>query len=143
MPAWIWLVLGILSVVLELLVPSGFFLFILGLAGLAVGVLSALGVIGGWVPQVIVFCSLAIVFWIAFGNRLSRLLSRSSDSKKQGQLVGAIVTLQSDILPGGTGQGELWGSQWTVENIGSESLAAGSKSAVVASQGIKLQVRAK
>jgi membrane protein implicated in regulation of membrane protease activity len=138
-----WLVLGILAVALELIVPSGFFLFILGAAGLVVGVLSVLNVVGSWVPQVIVFCLLAIVFWVAFGKRLSALLSRASTSRTQGQLVGAIVTLQSDILPGGTGSGELWGSQWTVENIGNESLTVGSKSVVVASQGIKLQVRGK
>ncbi len=136
-----WLVLGIVSVVLELLIPSGFFLFILGLAATAVGALVTTGMIGSWMPQVLVFCLAAVVLWIALGKRLAGLLSRGSDTQRRGQLVGAVVTIHEEIRPGGRGSGELWGTQWTVENIGSDSLAAGSRAVVVSSQGINLQVR--
>jgi len=143
MPAWIWLVIGISLVVLELLVPSGFFLFILGLAGVVVGALVAAGIISGWMVEASVFCVAAIGCWLAFGKPLAGIFSRRHSTGHQGQVVGSIVKVTAEIQAGSVGTGTLWGTQWRLENIDSNTLAAGSEAVVVASQGITLQVRKK
>jgi membrane protein implicated in regulation of membrane protease activity len=144
MPAWIWLVLGISLVIFELLVPSGFFLFILGLAGIAVGALVAAGLVAGWIYEVTSYCVIAIVCWLALGKRLAGIFAgKGFGEQQQGQIVGAIVAVSSDIPVGGKGVGTLWGTQWRLENIDSAPLVAGSEAVVVASQGIMLQVKRK
>jgi membrane protein implicated in regulation of membrane protease activity len=142
MPAWIWLVLGISLVIVELLLPSGFFLFILGIAGIVVGAFVATGVISGWMPEVVVFCVVAIGCWLAFGKHLVQLFSRRP-AGHQGQLVGSVVSVTANIPVGSTGTGTLWGTQWRLENIDSSTLTAGSEAVVVSSQGITLQVKRK
>ena len=143
MPAWIWLVLGIFLIILELLTPSGFFLFILGLSGVTVGAFVAGGVFSGWMVEVSVFCVVAVVFWIAMGKRLAGFFLQARPLEHQGQIVGSVVKISNDIPVSGTGTGTLWGTQWQLENVDKTVLAAGSEAVVVASQGIKLQVKKK
>jgi membrane protein implicated in regulation of membrane protease activity len=141
MAAWLWLVLGIVIMMMELMFPSGFFLFILGSAGIIVGVFSAAGVMQGWVSQAIVFCLAALSLWLLLGKRLQGILKPTAF--KEGQLVGSVVRLSENLAPGASGSGVLWGTQWRVENVDSVILAAGSEVLVVSSQGISLQVKRK
>lgn len=141
MPAWIWLILGIAMMALELLLPSGFFLFILGTAGLSVGILVAAGMVSGWLIEVCVFCGIALLVWVLLGKRLSGLFAPKGP--QQGQLVGSVVVVAEEIAPGGHGNGELWGTQWRLENVDQTPLTAGSEAVVVSSQGIRLRVKKK
>jgi membrane protein implicated in regulation of membrane protease activity len=141
MAAWIWLVLGIAIMMMELMFPCGFFLFILGSAGILVGALSAVGLVSGWVAQAALFCFLAVGLWLLMGKRLQGIFKPTAF--KSGQVVGSIVTLSENIAPGASGSGMLWGTQWRVENVDSVILNAGSEVVVVSSQGIGLQVKRK
>jgi membrane protein implicated in regulation of membrane protease activity len=141
MPAWIWLILSITMMILELLMPSGFFLFILGSAGLLLGLLVAIGVVSGWLVEVSVFCVFALAIWFLLGKRLPLLFSASGPSR--GQLVGSVVVCLDEIAPGGHGNGELWGARWRLENIDQVPLAVGSEAVVVDSRGISLCVKRK
>ena len=141
MPAWLWLIFGILLAILELFVPSGFFLLILGASGVVVGVLGVGELALTWFAQVSVFCVLAIFLWVSVGKRLGRTLFKGAP--QQGQIVGSVVVIAKQLAPGEHGSGELWGTNWTVENVDSESLPEGSEAVVVASQGIRLQVKKK
>ena len=141
MAAWLWIVIGIILMMIELMIPSGFFLFIVGMAGLLVGAVSAIGLVQSWIPQGLLFCVMAVGLWILLGKRLQGILKPTAF--KEGKLVGSTVLLSEDIAPGASGSGVLWGTQWRLENIDSVVLNAGSEAVVVASQGIGLQVKRK
>jgi membrane protein implicated in regulation of membrane protease activity len=141
MAAWIWIVLGLVTMIFELMLPSGFFLFILGAAGIIVGVVAAIGLAQSWISQALIFCVLAIGLWLLLGKKLRGVFKPSA--LQEGQVVGSIVTTSENIAPGGTGSGMLWGTQWRLENVDSVILAAGSEAVVVASHGIGLQVKKK
>lgn len=141
MPAHIWLILGILTMALEVLAPSGFFLFILGTSGLIVGLLVTAGFLSNWWIEVSVFCALSVVVWVLLGKRLRGLLG--APGPQAGQLVGSIVVVGEEIAPGKHGSGELWGTQWRLENVDAVTLTAGSEAVVVAGQGVSLQVKKK
>lgn len=141
MYSWMWLVAGVGLMILELFIPSGFIILILGAAAVVVGILSELGLLTTWVPQAALFCVVALGTWIALGQRLQALLG--TKSPQQGQVEGAVVKVTEPIAPGATGSGELWGAAWRIHNIGTEELPVGSEAVVIGSAGITLQVKRK
>jgi membrane protein implicated in regulation of membrane protease activity len=139
MYSWIWLVVGVFLVVLELLTPAGFFLLILGGSAMAVGLLAAIGVCSTWIPQSICFCVIAVVSWLTLGQKLRNRLSQRPP--QQGQVIGSVVKVAQRIAPGETGAGELWGTAWRIRNADSVDLLEGSDAVVVGSEGITLHVK--
>jgi membrane protein implicated in regulation of membrane protease activity len=143
MDAWIWLLGGIGLIVIEVMIPSGFFLLLLGLAALLVGTLVWLGIVGSWGSEVILFGIAAVILWSTLAEKLARSFSRRGVKSPQGQLEGAVVVVDGEIAAGARGLGTLWGSSWRLHNIDSVTLPAGSEAVVVASEGIGLQVKRK
>jgi membrane protein implicated in regulation of membrane protease activity len=70
MESWVWLVAGIGLVIMELVTPCGFFLFILGASAVVVGVVASVGLASSWVVQASLFCAVAVVSWLSFGKRM-------------------------------------------------------------------------
>jgi membrane protein implicated in regulation of membrane protease activity len=140
MAAWIWLVLGLGLMVLELLAPGSFFMLILGLAGLTVGALGLLGLSESLLPQTAIFSVTAVLLWIGLGKRL-RSVSRQRKNEP-GQLVGKRVVVQGDLAPATHGSGELFGSPWRLLNVGEMMIADGAEAEVVGEEGVTLRVRA-
>jgi membrane protein implicated in regulation of membrane protease activity len=141
MESWIWLVIGIGLVIMELVTPCGFYLFILGISAFGVGLLVYLGIVLSWSAQAILFCAFAVACWLIFGQRIRA--ARKQVVAKHGQLEGNIVRIAADIAPGASGSGELWGTQWRIENIGNELLESGAEAVVIASEGVTLKVKRK
>ena len=139
MQSWFCLVIGVVLMMLELLLPSGFFLLILGGSAVVVGALVGLGLFATWIPQAIVFCVVAVLTWLLLGKKLRNVVTASRS--QHGQLVGAVVKVTQTISPGGSGTGELWGASWRMLNVDSVQLEGGSEAVVVGSEGITLQVR--
>lgn len=139
MAPWIWLVLGLGLIALELFLPSGFYLFILGVSGILVGLAAATGLSGSWVIQSILFCVVAVLVWIGLGEKLRRMFFKRG--AQPGQVIGRIITVTSDIAPGQHGSGELWGVQWRLENVDSAMIPMGSEVVVTGAEGITLRVK--
>jgi membrane protein implicated in regulation of membrane protease activity len=141
MESWHWFIIGIAALALEIFLVTGFYLFILGVAAIFVGVVATLGLLTSWESQSLVFAVAAVVFWILFAGRLQRLMRRQEQevSGVVGQTAKAIET----IAPGHKGGGELWGSSWKLENVGEGIIAAGSECLVVGNEGITLKVKGK
>jgi len=139
MDYWIWLVLGIGLMALELFVPTGFYLFILGLAGVLVGLVVATGLMTSFNVQAVAFSVVAIGIWFGLGEKLRRLFFKKP--AQPGQLVGKVVKVASAIPAGQVGSGDLWGTQWRLENVDSVELQAGAKAVVVAAEGVTLKVK--
>jgi hypothetical protein len=139
MAPWIWLVLGLGLMALELFAPSGFYLFILGLSAIMVGLVATTGVLSTWIAQSALFCLVAVGVWIGLGERLRKRFFKKG--AHPGQVIGQIITTVADISPGQHGSGELWGVQWRLENADSTTILAGSEVVVVSAEGITLRVK--
>jgi len=139
MHSWVWLVTGVVLMMLELLLPSGFFLLILGGSAVVVGALVEIGLFASWISQAIVFCAVAVCTWLLLGKKLRGMIGLAKP--QAGQLVGATVKVTQAIPSGGSGSGELWGTSWRLQNVDSIELSVGTEAVVIGSEGITLQVK--
>ena len=139
MAPWIWLVLGLGLIALELFIPIGFYLFILGVSAVLVGAAAMSGLLGSLIGQAALFCLVAVVVWIGLGEKLRRLFFKKGT--QPGQVIGRVITVSADIAPGQHGSGELWGVQWRLENVDSAPIRAGSEVIVTGAEGITLRVK--
>jgi len=133
---WNWFILGVLFLILEILVPGTFMLW-LGLSAIAVGVI-ALGITMGWQIQIILFAVLSIgsVFlWrrLAGGREEvnTPVLNRRGDA-----FIGRVFTLEKPIVDG-RGSIRAGDGVWTIQG---PDLPAGTRVRVVSSDGGALAV---
>ncbi len=140
---WAWWVAGIVLLILEVLMP-GVFLVWIGIAAILTGVLSLAlwdEALWGWQIQWTVFSVLSLA--AAFtGRRIVSKRNRSSDQpflNQRGQsLVGRTATLEQPITEG-RGRIRLDDTQWTVQG---PDLPVGARVRVIASSGRDLTVEA-
>jgi membrane protein implicated in regulation of membrane protease activity len=137
-----WFIVGIVFLCSELLVPTGFFLFLLGIAASLVGVVTLSGLVPWWQAQFAIFAVLAVLFPFAFAAKLKRMFLGSSHPGSN-DTTGKIVVLSESVAPGAIGSGELWGSTWRVKNVDSIEFATGTEVIVVHAEGVTLQIRRK
>jgi membrane protein implicated in regulation of membrane protease activity len=143
MPAWGWIVVGAALLGAELLIPSDFFLVVLGLAALAVGLV---GFVGPTLPagvQWALFAVLAVVSLVGFRRRVrARFVQTGSDPRVDDTLAGEVAVAREALAPGAIGKAELRGSVWNARNAGREALAVGQRARVVRVEGLVLHVQA-
>lgn len=116
---WIWMVLGLVLLALEIFMPGVFLLWI-GIAALVVGAISLMpwqAEFWVWQVQVIVFLALALIS--AYAGR--RIMSSSTDetdlpllNRRREQLVGRIATL-AEPINNGRGRIQLDDTVWRVK----------------------------
>ena len=139
MGAWAWVVLGLALLVVELAVP-GVFAIWLGLAALAVGVLTLLEPIAGWDwrAQAVVFVALSGLFAV-IGRRMTSERA-TEDGTRLNQpsrdLIGRTGTLL-DPIEGGMGRAKLGDTLWRVEG---PDLPAGARVRVTGEEAGTLRV---
>ncbi|GAA4527040.1 NfeD family protein [Chelativorans composti] len=142
--AWSWLLLGAILLLLEILVPGVFLLWI-GLAALVTGLVSlqlwSLD-IWTWQVQVVVFLVFSVVMVIAGKRWSDRAAARDSDepllNMRAAQLIGRTAVLAEPIREG-RGRIRLDDTVWRVSG---PDLPAGSRVKVVSVQGTELHVEA-
>lgn len=125
---WNWIVLGFILLLLELLLPGVFFLWI-GVAALIVGTIAILiGSAAGfaWQAQVVLFLILAVI--TAFGGRkLMGAHESATDepllNKRGEQLVGRTATLEEAIV-NGRGRARIGDTIWRIKGA---DLPAGTR----------------
>jgi membrane protein implicated in regulation of membrane protease activity len=69
---WLWVILGFLMMVAELLTPGGFYLLFFGVGAVIVGSLDALGWAGPAWTQWLLFSLLSVVCLLVFRRPLRR-----------------------------------------------------------------------
>lgn len=129
---WSWIVLGAVLLVLELLVPGVFLLWI-GIAAILTGALS-LQLWGlafwGWQIQVLVFLALSVVS-VLVGKRVMGSSEGGTDqpllNRRAEQLVGRTATVEQAIV-NGYGRVRLDDTVWRVSG---PDLAAGTRVRVI------------
>jgi len=138
---WAWWVLGIVLLILEVLMP-GVFLVWIGIAAIVTGALSLLlweSAFWTWHAQWLVFAVLALVA-VLVGRRIVTARGQGSDQpnlNRRGQsLVGRTATLEQPIAEG-RGRIRLDDTMWSVQG---PDLPAGTRVRVTASNGGDLTV---
>jgi len=142
MPWWGWMVVGALLLASEMLVPSDFWLVLVGLAALAVGLVTLLAPDLPTAAQWALFAAFALATtWLFRGAVRRRFPSRGSGTRVDDTLVGDAGHALEPLAPGASGRVELRGSPWSARNAGAEPIAAGERVRVERVEGLTLVVR--
>jgi hypothetical protein len=137
---WVWIVLGGVLLVAEVLLPTDFFLVFFGIAALL------LGVVGLTLPplpafvQWLLYAALSVISLLVFRRRLQRRFTHKHDVVVDA-IAGQAAVAQGAMGPGERGRVELRGTMWSARNVGAAALAAGDRCVVDAVQGLSLDVR--
>ena len=141
--ATIWIIVGIVLILSELLATSIVAVF-LGIAAIIVGLLLHFGLIESYSMQYLAFGVLSLLLLFSARGRFKRwFVGYTADSNEQQSRladdIGRRVTVHSDFHHG-AGRVVLNGVQWDAESA--DALKAGDIAFVVANHGIKLVVSA-
>jgi hypothetical protein len=139
---WIWLLLGLVLVLAEVLTPGGFALLLFGAAALLTGFVAATGVLTMWWAQWVLFAFLSIIMLLALRQPLMRALKPPAVSGEIDTLVGETAHAAREIGVNEVGTAELRGTSWTVRNVGLAALAKGQRCKVEKVDGLMLYVKA-
>ena len=134
---WMWVLLGVVLLVVEIVTPGGLFALFFGASAILVGGLVALGVEARWL-QWLLFAGIGVVLVVALRRRLR---SRTSGDPAVDGLVGELAIPQEDIAPGGTGRADLRGAPWTAINDGGAALRGGQRCRVSRAQNLTIFIR--
>jgi membrane protein implicated in regulation of membrane protease activity len=130
-----WLVLGLVLLVVELVTPSGFFVMFFGLGALTVGVLTSADLAGPAWLQWLIFTIASVAYLLLFRRRLQGRFD-SAPGGEMDTLVGELVTPKERIAPGGVGRVELRGTSWNARNDAPVTVAVGQRCRVVGVDGL-------
>lgn len=140
---WIWILLGLGLLTLEMLTPGGFFVLFFGLSALVVGAAVGCGLSSTDWFQWLLFSALSIGSVFLFRGRLvAALKAREGGSVGIETLVGEVATLVDDLAPGSVGKAELRGTVWSVRTEEPRPLPRGQRCRVQRVEGLTLWVKA-
>ena len=134
---WNWFITGAVLLLLELLAPGAFMMW-LGLAALLVGLISMF-VVWSWQAQLVafaVFSVAAIPLWRRFAPRVERPVETPYLNRRTDALVGRVFTLEKPIVDA-VGTIRVDDTVWRVTGPDSP---AGSRVKVVSANGAQLAV---
>jgi len=135
---WIWILLGLGLLVVEMVTPGGLFALFFGFSAVLVAGLSALGFGPAWL-QWLVFAALGVALLLALRRRLqARLATRNIPVDG---LVGELAIPLEDLPAGATGRAELRGTPWTARNAGGAPLARGRRCKVEKIEGLTIWIK--
>lgn len=123
---WVWMVLGLLLLVGEMMLPTDFFVFFTGVGAVVTAITTGLGLTNGLMSQAITFAVVSIVSLVTLRGWMRQLLShRSMPTKEVDSLVGETGTAVDDIPANGVGKVMLRGSPWTARNPNATAIPKG------------------
>jgi inner membrane protein len=138
---WIWLLLGLLLLLAELLTPGGFYIIFFGIGAIIVGILAGFQFAGPPWFQYILFSLVSVTALWLFREKLLQL-TRAAPSESVDNLVGETAVSLDDIPVNGIGKAEMRGTSWNARNIGDQPLARGQRTRVERIEGLTIFVRA-
>ncbi len=127
---WLWLLLGLALLIVEVTVDAAFFLLFIGLGAILVGFGVGLGELLGiaWPPvaQWLTFAGLSLVFLYFLRARLRAVFLRKKGAEVD-VVVGERARALTAIAPGAEGEAMLRGAKWAARNLGTEEIPAGAR----------------
>ena len=139
MGSWLWFVVAAVFLLLELMSPGVFMLW-LGLAAILIGIIS-LATVMSWQAQLIAFAVLSIAcipIWRYFARKVERPVDRPFLNRRAEGYVGRVFTLEKPIVDG-VGTIRIEDTVWRVSG---PNLPAGSRVKVARADGADLAVEA-
>jgi inner membrane protein len=139
---WLWLLLGIVLLAIELLTPGGFWVLFFGVGAVATGFLAALGIAASEAAQWVLFSTLSIAALLTFRRPLLRKFTANPPPAGDiDRLAGEIAVALSMIGPNEVGKAELRGTPWAARNVGAAPVATGQRCKVEHVDGLMLWIR--
>ncbi len=136
---WLWVLLGIGLLVVEMVTPGGLFALFFGVGALCVAALSALG--AGPIVQWLVFTAVSLVLLATLRRTLRERLLGGKGGPAIDTLIGAEVTLLGDLAGDGEAQAELRGVPWSARAVAGLTLRKGQRCRVERVEGLTLWLR--
>ncbi len=137
---WHWWVLAVVLVILEIISPAVFFLW-MGISAGVVGLLVLLFPSMGWEPQLLLFSIFSVASVALWRNYLKKNPTKSDQprlNRRGEQYVGRTFTLEEPLV-NGFGKIRVDDSTW---KIAGEDCPEGTKVQVTGVDGVVLQVKA-
>ena len=138
---WLWTLLGLALLILEVHTFGGFFLMFFGIGALAVGLLAAVGVAQADWLQWLLFSVLSVLTLLFLRRPIMTKLAPPGGDRVD-NLVGETAIVAEEIPPGGIAKVELRGTVWSARNSGNTALRPGTRTRVERVDGLTLWVRA-
>ena len=139
---WVWIVLGLVLLCIELLVVDvQFYLVFLGVSAALVGLIGLAGVdLPGW-AQSVAFAVLSLVSVLVFRARIYKLIRARSAEVDQPWKLGDRVRVPVLLEPGQTCRVDYRGSSWSARNVDDRAIAAGADALIANVDGLTLHIR--
>jgi len=136
---WLWTILGIALLIVEVVTPGGLFALFFGIAAVLVGALEVIGVAGPPWFQWVLFAGLSLVLLTVVRRRMRGALAAKGGPVDD--LVGETAILLDDLPPRGVGRAELRGTSWQARSSADAQLARGQRCRVERVEGLTLWIR--
>jgi inner membrane protein len=137
---WIWAVLGIFLLGVELLSPGGFFVFFFGVGALVVGLAAAIYPPLSQNMQLALFPLVSVVLLIIFRSHMQELFHNKPNQADVDTLQGSVCVATDEIAPNNFGKVETRGTVWSARNIGALSVGKGERCIIQKVEGLLLQI---
>jgi inner membrane protein len=136
---WIWILVGIALLVLEMVTPGGLFALFFGAGAVITAGLAALGF--GPIVQWSAFTLVSLVAVATLRKPIQARLARQGGPQRD-DFVGEEAVVLEDLAAGATGRAELRGSPWSARVSSGIALKAGQRCKVERVEGLTLWLRA-
>ncbi|MDR2337069.1 MAG: hypothetical protein LBE20_00250 [Deltaproteobacteria bacterium] len=136
---WLWIIIGLIVLSLEMLIPLDFFLVFIGLAGIITGAISGIAQLCGFEigsSAEYFICAVTIVLLFVFAKK--PLINHLSSNKKDIILDDYVTIEGNDINPNESGTGNTRGAVCKVRNLGNTALEVGKSYKISRKDGITL-----
>lgn len=138
---WLWVLLGLALLILEVATPTGFVLLFFGISSILVGLIVALGLGGPAWLQWLLFSAISVTSVLALRRPLNERFQRRDGVPAVDALVGDLAIPIEEIPAGAVGKAELRGSSWSVRNLHDASVTRGQRCRVERVEGLTLHIR--
>jgi membrane protein implicated in regulation of membrane protease activity len=140
---WVWIVLGLVLLCIELLVIDvQFYLVFLGVSAALVGLMGVIGLdLPGW-AQSVAFAVLSLVSVLVFRARIYKLIRARAGDVEQPLKLGDRVRVPVLLEPGQSCRVDYRGSSWTARNVDDRAIDAGADALITNVDGLTLHIRA-
>jgi membrane protein implicated in regulation of membrane protease activity len=122
-------------------IDAQFYLVFLGVSAALVGLLGLFGIAMPEWAQWMAFAALSLVSFFTFRKSLYEKIRGGAIGFHE-TLAGNLVNVETDLAPGAETRVEYRGTKWTVRNVGSAPIAAGTRATVVEVDGLTLRIEA-
>lgn len=137
---WSWMILGAVLLCVELFaVDAQFYLVFLGVSAAIVGFAALFGISDPEWGQWLAFVVLSLFFFFTFRRTLYQKI-RTGGEDYRASIAGDFITIVEDLEPGAHGRTEFRGSKWSVHNVGTTTIVAGTRATVLKVEGLTLHV---